>query len=175
MINRFCLKEGKIWDRFHEKYHPNHSHFKNRVFIKFLNTSAIYRTKPLDYLRKKIEPFGYEIYEECAIVGERNWRFDGLVVDSKTKKSTGIAIEIEGLNGRHQRTAGFIEDMLKYNTAAFQGYKLLRFTGEQCITEQALITVLACIKPYVYGPVYLNALKENKDWSFSNEFRRENS
>ena len=45
-----------------------------------------------------------------------------------------LAIEVEGgihTKGRHTRGAGFAGDMLKYNLAAVDGWKILRFTPTQ--------------------------------------------
>ncbi len=55
-----------------------------------------------------------------------------------------VAVEIEGLvmrkdpktglwqmGGRHGNIAGFEEDCVKYNTAAFLGWTVLRYTGSQ--------------------------------------------
>ena len=58
---------------------------------------------------------------------ERRWRFDFAYIDHK------IAVEIEGgvwSRGRHQRPKGFIADCEKYNRAAMDGWKVLRYTAE---------------------------------------------
>lgn len=58
----------------------------------------------------------------------RKWRFDF------AHKPTKTAIEIEGgtgrfKRGRHMRSEGFQEDCIKYNEAAFMGWKVFRLTA----------------------------------------------
>ncbi len=76
----------------------------------------------------------------------RKWRFDFVVLDGfeinlqdkiEVKKSAQkhkLAIEIEGgifVNGRHNRPAGYVNDMLKYNEAVINGWRVLRYTTPQ--------------------------------------------
>jgi len=68
-------------------------------------------------------PSGYQLYAEHSFAPPRRWKFDFALPDHL------IAIELEGLGGRHQRTAGFRADMEKYNTATSMGWRVLRFTG----------------------------------------------
>ena len=52
-----------------------------------------------------------------------------------------ILIEIEGgihKFGRHNRAAGYIADMEKYNLAALKGYTVVRFTPDQVIRGKAI-------------------------------------
>jgi hypothetical protein len=66
----------------------------------------------------------------------RKWRFDLAFIDHS------LAVEIEGgiwLIGRHNRGAGFIKDMEKYNTATLFGWKLLRFSPKDVNTGDALL------------------------------------
>jgi very-short-patch-repair endonuclease len=57
---------------------------------------------------------------------DRRWRFDLAWPEEK------VAVEIEGQGpsglGRHQRPVGFERDLEKYNTAAAEGWRVLRFT-----------------------------------------------
>lgn len=58
----------------------------------------------------------------------RRWRFDIAWPDKM------LAIEIEGgawIAGRHNRPAGYIKDMDKYNEAALLGWRVLRYTPQQ--------------------------------------------
>lgn len=69
---------------------------------------------------------------------ERYWKFDFAMVDQM------VAVEIEGgvyTEGRHTRPEGFIKDMEKYNAAAIQGWKVLRYTPEQVKQGLAIRTV----------------------------------
>jgi hypothetical protein len=65
-------------------------------------------------------------YRFALAIG-RKWQFDWAWVPQR------VALEIEGGTwqiGRHQRRAGFIEDMNKYNTAILDGWVLIRVTPE---------------------------------------------
>ena len=69
---------------------------------------------------------------------ERRWRFDFAWPDRK------LAVEIEGgqwVLGRHQRPDGFEKDCEKYNAAALAGWRVLRFTGRQVKSLEALRVV----------------------------------
>jgi very-short-patch-repair endonuclease len=66
---------------------------------------------------------------------ERRWKFDFAAPDIM------LAIEVEGgiyTGGRHTRGTGFVKDMEKYNTATAMGWKVLRFTPDQLLTDYAL-------------------------------------
>jgi len=68
----------------------------------------------------------------------RKWRFDFAFPAQK------VAIEAEGgtwTNGRHTRGAGFGLDCEKYNQASLDGWTLLRFTGDQIKSGEALQTI----------------------------------
>lgn len=67
----------------------------------------------------------------------RKWRFDFAWTDEK------FAVEIEGgtrVNGRHNRHEGFTRDCEKYNQAALDGWRVLRFTGEMVNDGRAINT-----------------------------------
>lgn len=69
---------------------------------------------------------------------ERKWRFDHAWPDRK------IAAECEGAiwtRGRHTRGSGYIKDCLKYNAAALQGWKVLRFPMDMVNDGSALETL----------------------------------
>jgi len=66
---------------------------------------------------------------------ERRWRFDLAWVDRK------IAVEVEGgtwARGRHTSGVGFRNDAEKYNEAALWGWTVLRVTGDQIKSGQAI-------------------------------------
>jgi len=60
----------------------------------------------------------------------RKWRFDIAWPEYK------LALEVEGLNGRHQRTAGFLKDVEKYNEAIRMGWLVSRCINKDlCLLE----------------------------------------
>jgi len=72
----------------------------------------------------------------------RKWRFDFCWPDHK------LAVEIEGgvwTRGRHTRGSGFTQDAEKYNAAALDGWKVLRFTGTQVMHGEARLAVEAAL------------------------------
>ena len=73
---------------------------------------------------------------------DRKWRFDFFFPKSK------LAVEIEGGTyqiGRHQRAGGFVEDCVKYNSAAIMGICVLRYTTEMVESGAAINDVLAAL------------------------------
>ena len=59
---------------------------------------------------------------------ERRWRFDFAAVGCQ------VALEIEGgvwSKGRHVNPQGFINDCIKYNSAAALGWSVIRVTPQQ--------------------------------------------
>lgn len=63
-------------------------------------------------------------WAEYKFDAERKWRFDFAWPEKK------IAAECEGgiwTKGRHTRGSGYLKDCEKYNAAAVQGWKVLRF------------------------------------------------
>ena len=69
----------------------------------------------------------------------RKWRFDFAFPDRK------IAIECEGgtwmKKGGHTTGVGFEKDCYKYNTAAIEGWTVLRFTGAMIRSGDALTQI----------------------------------
>lgn len=73
----------------------------------------------------------------------RKWKFDFAYPLIK------LAIECEGgtwTNGRHTRGVGFAKDCEKYNQAALDGWRVLRFTREQIFRGEALKTIIEAIE-----------------------------
>lgn len=66
----------------------------------------------------------------------RMFRFDCACPSKK------IAIEIEGavwVNGRHNRPIGMQQDMIKYNLATIEGWRILRYTPEQLMKAPGIL------------------------------------
>jgi len=79
--------------------------------------------------------FGLPIPEkEYIFHNTRKWRMDYAFVNVK------LAIEIEGINpkgkSRHTTASGFIEDTVKYNSAAELGWTILRYVQKKVFYEQ---------------------------------------
>lgn len=65
-----------------------------------------------------------EVVAEYRFHVNRRWRFDAAIPEKM------IAIEYEGgvfKNGRHVRALGFLADAEKYNRAAMDGWRVLRY------------------------------------------------
>lgn len=73
----------------------------------------------------------------------RRWRFDFAFPAEK------VAVECEGgiwTNGRHTRGKGYAADCEKYNQASLDGWVLLRFTGDQIQSGEALAQIEQALK-----------------------------
>ena len=81
--------------------------------------------------------------------GLKDWKMDFAWPDIK------LAVEIEGgvwIGGRHNRGAGMIGDMRKYNAATLMGWKVLRFDGSAVKSGAAINMVRPLIRPITYSP-----------------------
>jgi len=75
---------------------------------------------------------------EVLLVPGRRWRADFAWPDRK------LCIEMEGgiwTNGRHTRGGGYRMDCQKYNEAMLNGWRMLRFTGEDLSSGYAMPTL----------------------------------
>ena len=85
--------------------------------------------KGLSYILGTLKLLGVEYVREYLFDndGKRKFRFDVAIVSKK------IAIEYEGIFGDeksgHTTAKGYIKDCTKYNLAAIQGWRVLRYTG----------------------------------------------
>jgi len=73
----------------------------------------------------------------------RRWRFDFAF------EAQRIAVECEGgtwTNGRHTRGTGFQKDAEKYNQAALDGWKVLRFTGDMINSGDAVSVIESALQ-----------------------------
>ena len=85
---------------------------------------------------------------EHLFASPRKWRFDF------AWPALALAVEVEGgvgAGGRHTRLAGFENDCEKYNTAAIEGWRVLRFTTRQVLQGEALAFIQKNIE-FVYVP-----------------------
>ena len=74
----------------------------------------------------------------------RRWRFDFAFWNER------LAIECEGgtwSHGRHTTGSGFASDCEKYNAAVLLGWRVLRYTGEQIKSGQALAQIEQALEP----------------------------
>lgn len=72
---------------------------------------------------------------EFAFHPTRRWKFD------YAWSSFRIALEVEGgiwTGGRHNRAAGFLADIEKYNAAAIIGWRVLRTTPDNLLKASTL-------------------------------------
>ena len=79
----------------------------------------------------------------------RLWRFDACWPDRR------IALEVEGVTragGRHQRTAGYSEDCLKYSWASILGWTLVRVTPGMVRDGRAWELLAAAFAGRAAGP-----------------------
>ena len=91
-----------------------------------------------------LQAFGISGFEtEYVFAPPRRYRFDFAWPDYR------LAVEIEGgtrHGGRHTRHSGFEEDCRKYNLAAMNGWKVLRFTTEMVHRAEAIDRVMEIIR-----------------------------
>lgn len=75
---------------------------------------------------------------EFKFLQNRKFRFDFAWTEYM------LAVEIEGgvwIQGRHTRGSGFVKDMEKYNLAACEGWRILRFTPQQLKQEATYMMI----------------------------------
>jgi very-short-patch-repair endonuclease len=75
---------------------------------------------------------------EYRFAPDRRWRFDFAWPERK------FAVEVEGgifTSGRHGRGTGMLADMEKYNRAAMDGWRVLRFFTDQVRDGTAIAAV----------------------------------
>lgn len=84
-----------------------------------------------------------EVVAEHRFHATRMWRFDYAIPSHR------IAIEIDGgvwQQGRHNRPKGYIADLDKFNHAAAEGWRVLKFTPQQKFTTKALRLIKKAIE-----------------------------
>ncbi len=78
---------------------------------------------------------GLEVVKEYMFHPTRKWRFDYAIPEHK------LAIECDGgvwNYGRHNRAAGYINDLQKFNEAAVLGWRVLKFTPDTIYSVKTL-------------------------------------
>lgn len=86
---------------------------------------------------------GLHVVSEYRFDPIRHWRFDWALPSHK------VALEVEGgafSRGRHTRGAGFVKDMEKYNAATLAGWKVLRVTPDQLLSDGPVLLRQALAK-----------------------------
>lgn len=81
---------------------------------------------------------------EYRFAPPRRWRFDYAWPRHR------VALEVEGgvwVYGRHNRAAGFVRDMEKYNEAAARGWRVVRCLPRDICTEKTLNLIIRCLQP----------------------------
>lgn len=78
---------------------------------------------------------------EAKLVPGRDFRCDLAWESLRVVCEIEGGVFIRGGGGRHQRAKGYMEDMVKYNALAVQGYCLVRVTVPQVKTGEALTIV----------------------------------
>lgn len=77
-------------------------------------------------VEETLKSFGLKFEVEFRFCKERRWRFDFALPAQR------IGIECEGgiwSHGRHTRGIGYTRDCEKYNRAALDGWRVLRYTS----------------------------------------------
>ncbi|MEN2997553.1 MAG: hypothetical protein ABDH28_00725 [Brevinematia bacterium] len=107
----------------------------------------------------------YSIANERGLVVEKEYRFAihrgfGYRFDYAIP-SIKVAIEIEGgvyIYGRHNNPIGYTEDVIKYNIATLEGWRVYRFTTE--MLRKGMV-------------VYPTSKKPNREYILLEDFLRE--
>ena len=98
----------------------------------------------LEYILKDLD-LKYET--EYKFDSKRKWRFDYCIPDKR------VAIEYEGgafTNGGHTRGLGYSNNCEKYNAAAIQGWRVLRYTvkslrNSKAVADEIVRAIMASI------------------------------
>lgn len=100
------------------------------------------KTAEVDLFVEFARAEGLAVAREYEFHPQRRWRFDYALPRER------IALEVEGgvwQYGRHNRAAGFLGDMDKYNAAAVLGWRVLRVTPKNLRRAATLEMIRAAI------------------------------
>lgn len=112
--------------------------------------TAIPKSKPVEaeglaHIKWVLQKRGIIFVEEHRFHTQRKFRFDIALLQFK------IAAEYEGIyskKSRHTTQKGYTRDTVKYNVAAIEGWKVLRYTsGTYKDFENDLVEILLNLKP----------------------------
>jgi very-short-patch-repair endonuclease len=96
------------------------------------------KSEGVETLKLHLRQYGLSFVEEYRFdEGGRKWRFDFAF-------GKELAVEVEGgvwVEGRHSRGGGMEADMEKYNAAALQGWRVLRFSTGMVKSGVAIDTI----------------------------------
>lgn len=97
-------------------------------------------TSAEDLLALHLGLAGIAYEREVVFAPPRKWRADFLIHVPNSDRTVLVEVEGSGAGsvGRHQRFAGWVADMDKYNAATLLGYHLLRYTRGHVQTGAAL-------------------------------------
>ena len=124
-----------------KKSKPGESKIGGRKVVKHFATKSEEKNWIDLLLLSFCQQRGLDLYEEYRFCEDRKWRFDWCVPALK------LAIEYEGLmseKSRHTTKKGFTGDTDKYNAAAQEGWRVLRFTA---LNYSTLLKQLQQLKP----------------------------
>jgi hypothetical protein len=81
---------------------------------------------------------------------DRKWRFDiaWRNYSFSDYRNGGLALEVEGgvwVGGAHNRGAGFVKDMEKYNEAAALGWRVIRCQPQDLCTMETVTLIKRCL------------------------------
>lgn len=111
-------------------------------------TINIHEEKLKAEIDERLDSGRYPIFtleREYRFHPSRRWRFDFAIPEHM------VAIEIEGgtwARGRHTRGDGYEKDCEKYNTAAFLGWRVFRFTTGMVEDGRAIATLDELYPPF---------------------------
>ena len=112
-----------------------------------------------EQMKECLAGLGLKFETEFKFCPSRRWRFDFVI------KQLNIAIEVEGLVGRHRSIGGFLGDMRKYNAATIYGWRLIRTTRSELgsvVGRKRIRTLIESLMGSVSPDIAVDVLKITK-------------
>jgi very-short-patch-repair endonuclease len=107
-----------------------------RKVYREVNNPASKKRTPEDILEDHLRMMGLPEFErEYKFLSDRRFRADFALPSHR------LLVEVEGgvwVDGRHSRGVGYTRDCEKYNLAALEGWKVLRFTVDMVKSGEAV-------------------------------------